>query len=184
MTVPKAFAAAEKNPTLAKWAKALQQKYSPKKMDPLFDAVDFGWGLLALGRKAEAKALMTEISSAIVFSGNFNVWTPTAHAICLLARLSTPAQRKKAIARVVEHPALAEMGESGFLEWVEREVRTLSAAIEDPKSRAGALARALQAVDYFAQTAGNGFYYDRWIDVAGLETTIQAGLKELGRRLA
>lgn len=179
----KALTRTEKHPALAKLQAALAKKFSPKKMEPLFQAVSYGWCLLALGRADDARAMMDELVDPIAFTGNFNIWTPVANGICLAARLSKGARKKQLIARVHAHQALAVMDQQRLLAWVGDEVAGLQDEAADPKAKPMDLARALQGVGYFEQTAGQGFFYDDWLDAAGLTTDVNAGLAKLKERL-
>lgn len=183
MSLPAALTRPESHPKLAKLQAAVAKKFSPKKMDPLFATVSYGWCLVALGRHDDARGLMDDVADPISFTGNFNVWTPVANAICLSARLSKGARKKALIARLVDHPALAVMDQQRLLVWVAHRVAELQKAIADPKVKPDRLASALQGVCYFEQTAGHGFFYDDWLDLAGLGADVEAGLAELARRL-
>lgn len=183
MSLPKALAEKEAHPVVAKAIAGLAKKYSPKKMQPLFEAVTVGWLFVGLGRKADARAFMDEVADPIAFTGNFNVWTPVANALCLSARLTTSAARKKAlIDRIVAAPALAVMDQARFAEWLARDRAGLTEAVQGGKPLA--IARALQGVAYFEQTAEHGFFYDGWVDGPALTAQIDAALEELARRLA
>lgn len=178
--LPAALTAKEKHPVLAKAIASLAKKYSPKKMQPLFDVVTVGWLLVGLGRGDDARAFMDEVADPIAFTGNFNVWTPVSQAICLSARLTKQAARKKAlIARIAAAPALAEMGRKDFDAWLQREVDDLTEAVKPLE-----IAHALRGVCYFEQTAGQGFFYDAWADRKALTAQIDGAVERLRAGLA
>jgi hypothetical protein len=101
----------EPNEIVAKAKRALATTFLPTRMQSLFGLVELGWYLAALGRTEEACALVDEVTDAIVFTGNFNQWTPVGNAICLSARYAAKTTRKKALLnRLVQHPAVGELG--------------------------------------------------------------------------
>jgi hypothetical protein len=185
--VPKSLTAKERHPFLAKVRASLAKRYGPTRMNELFEVVDLGWYLAALGRDDEARTLMGEVSSSIVFDGNFNLWSPVANALCLAARLTQASAPKKAlIARVVENPAWAVMSRKDFNATIERALAQLADAEGYPGMQRVACqlyARGLQTLSYFSETAGHGLSYDTWYDRPRLDGAITKAIAALGHRL-
>jgi hypothetical protein len=61
--VPDALTTAEPHPYLAKIRPGVAKRFALTRMEPLFEAVDFAWYLVALGREHEARSLVDDISA-------------------------------------------------------------------------------------------------------------------------
>ncbi len=85
---PEALTSAEPHPYLAKIKPGVAKRFSLTRMEPLYEAVDLAWYLVALGREREARSLVDDIAAGAAFNGNYNTWSPAANAIALAARLA------------------------------------------------------------------------------------------------
>jgi hypothetical protein len=174
------YSAGESHPFLEKHKASLEKRLSLTKMDSLYAEVRLAWLLVALDRTEEAIEIAHFLQSD--FTGNHNVWSPTADAICLEARLrrarGEEKERKGLVARVLEHPAVAIMSEADLTKWVKRSEEALASAQANPSQKWAIeeVTTALLRASYFRETAGHGAYYDAWVDVEALETTIETAL--------
>lgn len=188
LTPPAALTATEPNAFVARIMSSLAGKWSVTKMDTLFESSRLAWHLHALGRDELALALCTEVTGAVAFDGNFNIWTPVAAMLCTGARLARlrgdEAKRAAFIGRIVEHPAFAEMPRDRFDAWLAIDGDIAQGVAETSKKWAcHRLAGALTTDGYFRETAGAGFYYDAWVDVGARDKRIASTFSALRERL-
>src|SRR5215472_14409415 len=109
--VPAVIAAAgDPNRHLARWKASLARRWSLTRMHELFEAVELAWCFVALSQAQEAQEIVRAVGM-VSFEGNYNIWTPVGHALCLqarLARLASDAQAWEAVmARIRAHPVNA-----------------------------------------------------------------------------
>jgi hypothetical protein len=184
---PVFYAAAESHPFLKKHKASLEKRLSLTKMDSLYAEVRLAWLLVAQGRTDEALEIAHFLRSD--FTGNHNLWSPTADALCLEARLRRARgdenERHELIARVLEHPAVAVMSRADLTKWVKGSVDAILSAQANPSQKWAIeeLTTALLRACYFRETAGLGAYYDGWVDVEALEATIERALGLLRERM-
>jgi hypothetical protein len=177
----------EPNALVAKAKRALAKKLSLTRMGSLFGLVEIGWYLAALDRAEETCALLEEVTDTIAFTGDYNIWTPVGEAICLSARCTpSAARRKQLLARLVKNPALGKIGSREHLKMVLGHSSQLieQARAARAKTACTLIAQGLQGLSAFEQTAGLGFSYDAWLDRKGLTEEINHALAELKCRLA
>ncbi len=178
----------ESNPILAKAKASLAKKPSIQRGSWLDDAVELAWFFVALDRAPEARELCEFISERAVFANDYDTWTFAADAIVLEARLARldgdAAKQRELIARIVEHPALAEMPKNDFQTWVAQSDKLKKAREEKSRKWACiALYGCCSSCAYFLETAGAGFYYDTWVDRRELQDRLAAAIAELRKRL-
>jgi hypothetical protein len=174
---------------LARVKATLARTFSLTAMDKLYAALELAWCLTALHRTQEARELADHVADHVTFTGNGNIWTPTAHTICLAARLARQEgdarRRAELVGRLVENPGVGAMGRPLFDAWV-GDAATWLAEGRQEKSQKWAchkLGRALMRASYFTETVHHPFFYSSWVDVAALERTIGEALAELQQRL-
>lgn len=188
--VPRALAGAEPHPYLAKIKPGIASRFALTRMEPLFEAVDFAWYLVALGREGEARSLVDDIAAGVTFTGNHNIWSPASKAITLaaqLARLAGDEPRRSAlIGRVVEHPAFAELDRPRFDAWIADDAKKVSDARVEPSQKWAChkASRAAMDAGYFRETLGAGFYYEGWTSTGALDEVIDAALAVMRERLS
>ena len=189
-TIPDALTAAEPHPYLAKIKPGVAKRFSPSRMEALYEAVDFAWYLVALGREREARSLVDDIAAGATFTGNYNTWSPAASAIALaawLARLSGDEPRRLAlIGRLVEHPAFAAMDRPRFEAWIADDAKKVADARAEASQKWAChnASRAAMDAGYFRETLGAGFYYDGWTSTGALDEIIEATLAVMRGRLS
>jgi len=187
--IPEALTSAEPHPHLAKIKPGVAKRFSLTRMEPLFEAVDFAWYLVALGREREARSLVDDIAAGAVFSGNYNTWSPAANAIALAARLARLAGdepcRSALVGRLVEHPALATTDKPAFDAWLAGCAKKVDNARAEGSQKWAChqASRGMQGAAYLRETLGAGFYYDAWTTAAALDAIIDGGIALLRERL-
>ena len=188
-TIPDALTAAEPHPYLAKIKPGVAKRFALTRMEPLYEAVDFAWYLVALGREGEACSLVDDIAAGAAFSGNYNTWSPAASAIAVaarLARLSGDEPRRSAlVGRLVEHPAFAVMDRPRFEAWIADDSKKVADARAEASQKWAChnASRAAMDTGYFRETLGAGFYYDEWTSAGALEEIIAAAIVLMRERL-
>ena len=86
--VPSVLLSDEYNKAIARPKASLAKRWSLSRAACLTDATELAWFLVAVGRAAEARALVDQIADGVTFGGNHDLWSPASHAIALAARLA------------------------------------------------------------------------------------------------
>lgn len=111
LSLPRAFDATnESNKIVAKAKQALAKKFSWKKRDVLYSAVDLAVTLIALERYDEALEVC-QFLGQFQFDGGFNLWCAIEMALVLQARL----HRQKGETTAAEE-CLRRVHEAGFVD--------------------------------------------------------------------
>jgi hypothetical protein len=187
--VPDVLTRAEPHPYLAKIKPGLAKRFALTRMEPLFEAVDFAWYLVALGREDEARSLVDDIAAGLTFTGNHNIWSPASKAITLAARFARLAgeepRRLALVGRLATHPAFAVMDRPRFEAWIADDAKKVADARAEASQKWAChnASRAAMDAGYFRETLGAGFYYDGWTSTAALDEVIEAALAVMRERL-
>ena len=185
--IPDALTTAEPHPYLAKIKPGVAKRFALTRMEALYEAVDFAWYLVALGRDDEARCLVDDIAAGATFNGNYNTWSPAASAIALAARLARgdEPRRSALVGRLVEHPAFAVMDRPRFEAWIADDSKKVADARAEASQKWAChnASRAAMDTGYFRETLGAGFYYDEWTSAGALEEIIAAAIVLMRERL-
>lgn len=189
VNVPAAVAREEDaNRHLARMKASLARRWSLTRMRELFDAVHLAWCFVALGRTDEAREVVGALA-AVPFAGDYNIWTPVGHAICLQARLEREAGDvagwERDMARLRAHPVNVTTNPAATRKLLDSlpaqleaglRARSLPSAVEQ-------ITTALMELNYYHECGLAGIDYGLPYDVQALEPLLESGLDLLRQHL-
>ena len=181
-------AAGDPNRHLARWKASLARRWSLTRMRELFEAVELAWCFHALGREQEAQEVVRAIG-VVAFGGNYNIWTPVGHALCLQVRLARLAGDRPAweevMARIRAHPVYMTSNPDG----VRDRLNTLAAEIEERAQDSSLvfarerLGEVLMVLNYFQECGRAAIDHGLAYDPQTLEPPLRRALERLRARL-
>ena len=169
---------AEPHPFVRRFRKSWEKRFRHTRMEPLFEGVDLGNCLVALGRSAAAMELLHALVDPVEFSGNYNVWTPVGCGTTLLARLYRLAGEPDAAAHQMQRLVRQDYRvpvRAGELEELlgKHDAELADARAETQKWGVHGISRHLMSLHYFRETATEGFAHSGTYPVDPLEASIR-----------
>jgi hypothetical protein len=157
-------------------------------MHELFEAVELAWCFCALGREYEAQEVVQAVST-VPFAGNYNIWTPVGHALCLQARLARLAGDEQRWDRVMAHirahpvnstnnPEFARTLMTDLPEEIEQRARDLSLVFARER-----LCTVLMELNYYQECGLAGIDHGLAYEPQTLEVPLHHALEHLSVRL-
>ncbi len=189
ITIPERFRSdREEHKYVAKFKKSWEKRFKPTRMDELFEAVDLGIFLVALGRHEEAIDLLSYTTGLVDFSGDQNIWGPTGYGIiclCWQYRIrGEEALRQQQLARIKEHGFINCENDAflnGFV--TEHPEQMQKAASETQKWGCHILSRDLMGLTFLRETVDEGFAHSGKFDANELDGLIAEALDALRTKL-
>jgi hypothetical protein len=187
---PVFFPAGETDPFLAKFKASLSKRLSLSRMETLYEEVDLAVYLTAKHRETEALEVASFLPAHLVFSGNYNLWSPVASALTvatfLLGRAGEAATASALRARLREHPAHANRERAYYRDELENALPTQldkGWADSSKKWACHLLARGCAKAIFWRETNHPGFHHHGFYDNAVVDRLIALGLERLSDRM-
>ena len=189
--LPSAFGvSAEPNKYLKRFKGSLQRRFRLTRSNELFEAVDLAYYLLALDRHEEALEIVSFLSNAVEFNGDYKIWTPVGCAIILESRLhrllGNPGARKATLEKVIMNPYRTPLKKEELSRLIAEGIQDLGAARREKSQKWSChiLSRALMSLCFLSETSEWGFEHSQTYDNKDIESLMDEALQLLKERLS
>lgn len=189
MDVPEPFRFGhEKHPYLVKFKKSWEKRFTIARMEVLFETVDLGLFLIALGRQNEAIELLEFVTALVEPSENKNIWSPIGYGIVMLCReyrLSGDIERRTLHLDRIKRCGFVNCENFAYLDGFidEHEKKIDNAQADSQKWGCQTLSRHSMNLIFLRETTEEGFLHSGRYDVQNLDRLIDKTLTQLAIKL-